>query len=94
MILNNKLGNGFGSREWQQQAECRGPHSTVFFAPSHLERKTDRRERERQAKAICATCTVSTECLEYSMKIRDPHGIWGGLTEAERRAERDSQQAS
>lgn len=86
MILNSKLGRGFGSREWQNEAECRGPHSSVFFPPPHLERKTDRRERERQAKEICRGCSVRNECLEYSLKIREPHGIWGGLTEKERRA--------
>jgi len=86
MKLNSKLGRGFGSREWQLEAECRGPHSTLFFPPSHLERKTDRRERERRAKDICSTCAVRDDCLQYSLKIREPHGIWGGLTESERRA--------
>ena len=41
--------------------------------------------RERQAKAICARCPVRIECLEYAVRIREPHGIWGGLNELERR---------
>jgi WhiB family redox-sensing transcriptional regulator len=41
--------------------------------------------RERQAKAICARCPVRIECLEYAIRIREPHGIWGGLNELERR---------
>ena len=41
--------------------------------------------RERQAKAICARCPVRMECLEYAIRIREPHGIWGGLNELERR---------
>ena len=70
---------------WQQRAACRGPQSAVFFPPSHFERKDEREERESQAKAICKTCAVRKACLEYALKIREPHGIWGGLSEAERK---------
>jgi len=41
--------------------------------------------RERKAKSICAVCPVRIECLEYAVRIREPHGIWGGLNEIERR---------
>ena len=37
------------------------------------------------AKAICADCPACQECLEYAVAIREPHGIWGGLNETERR---------
>lgn len=70
---------------WQHRAACRGPQSAVFFPPPQFERKRDRLERERRAKAICATCPVVTECLEYALTIKEPHGIWGGLNEAERK---------
>lgn len=70
---------------WQQRAACRGPQSVVFFPPSHFERKDEKEEREAQAKAICATCAVRKPCLDYALRIREPHGIWGGLNEAERR---------
>ena len=69
---------------WQAKAACRGPHATVFFPPTHFERKDDKEAREARAKAICATCPVCGPCLEYAMRIREPHGIWGGLNEAER----------
>lgn len=71
--------------EWQMRAACRGPQSAVFFPPTVAEAKEERSERERRAKAICAQCTVITECLEYALRIREPHGIWGGLNEQERR---------
>jgi WhiB family redox-sensing transcriptional regulator len=58
----------------------------VFFPPSHLERKDEREAREQRAKAICATCPVRIECLDYAIEIREPHGIWGGLNELERKA--------
>jgi len=48
-------------------------------------RKDEKAEREQRAKAICASCSVRKDCLEYALRIREPHGIWGGLNELERR---------
>src|ERR671921_1881195 len=73
------------SDDWQLRAACRGPQAAVFFPPSHFERKDEKAERESRAKAICATCPVRQPCLAYALQIREPHGIWGGLNEAERR---------
>ena len=70
---------------WQVKAACRGPQAAVFFPPSHFERKDEKQERERRAKAICAECPVREPCKEYAIDIREPHGIWGGLNEVERR---------
>jgi WhiB family redox-sensing transcriptional regulator len=58
----------------------------MFFPPAHFERKDEKLDRERRAKAICGTCCVRKDCLEYALRIREPHGIWGGLNELERRA--------
>jgi len=71
---------------WQRRGSCRGPHATVFFPPPHFERKVERAVRESRAKEICADCPVSSECLDYALSIKEPHGIWGGLNEAERRS--------
>jgi WhiB family transcriptional regulator, redox-sensing transcriptional regulator len=71
---------------WQAKAACRGPQTSLFFPPSHFERKDDKELRESRAKAICATCPVKRSCLEYALRIKEPHGIWGGLNEAERRS--------
>ena len=70
---------------WQVKAACRGPQATVFFPPTSFERKDEKLDRERRAKSICSTCPVRQPCLEYAMKIREPHGIWGGLSEGERK---------
>ena len=72
--------------DWQVRAACRGHSAAIFFAPTHFERKEARVARERQAKAVCAMCPVRKECLNYALRIHEPHGIWGGLNEAERRA--------
>lgn len=69
-----------------QKAACRGPQAAVFFPPSHFERKDEKDEREERAKAICAACAVRKPCLDYAVEIREPHGIWGGLNETERKA--------
>ncbi|CAN5824121.1 hypothetical protein BH24ACT3_BH24ACT3_16590 [soil metagenome] len=58
----------------------------MFFPPSSFERKDEKLEREGRAKDICATCSVRQPCLDYAVSIREPHGIWGGLNEAERKA--------
>ena len=70
---------------WQARAACRGPQAVVFFPPSHFERKDEKLERETRAKAICAECSVREPCLDFALKIREPHGIWGGLSELERK---------
>jgi WhiB family transcriptional regulator, redox-sensing transcriptional regulator len=70
---------------WQMKAACRGPQSAVFFPPTQFERKDEKLERESRAKSICASCSVRRPCLEYAIEIREPHGIWGGLNELERK---------
>ena len=70
---------------WQIRAACRGPQAAVFFPPPQFERKDEKSDRETRAKAICATCVVKKDCLEYAVAIREPHGIWGGLNEVERK---------
>lgn len=70
---------------WQGRAACRGPQSGVFFPPTHPERKEEKMAREARAKEICRGCGVQRECLDYAIRIREPHGIWGGLNELERK---------
>ncbi len=70
---------------WQQEAACRGPLGAVFFPPPTTERKREKLAREAKAKQICFACPVLSECREYAISIREPHGVWGGLSEKERR---------
>ncbi len=72
-------------QEWQEKAACRGPQSVLFFPPTSSERKEERLRREARAKAVCRPCPVAKQCLEYSLEIEEPHGIWGGFNEAERK---------
>jgi WhiB family redox-sensing transcriptional regulator len=74
-----------GSDMWQVKAACRGPQSSAFFPPTHAERKEEKAARELRAKEICSHCYVRGECLDYAIRIREPHGIWGGMNEVERK---------
>jgi WhiB family redox-sensing transcriptional regulator len=69
---------------WQTNAACRGPLSAIFFPPNSREQPAARAEREARARAICERCPVREPCLAYALRIREPHGIWGGLDERER----------
>ena len=70
---------------WRVYGECRGDNAVHFFPPAHFERKHEKDARESRARALCAACRVRAECLDYALEVREPHGIWGGLNELERR---------
>lgn len=72
--------------EWQYQGACRDVDTTMFFHPEG-ERGAARRRRVEAAKAICATCPVMQQCREHALSVREPYGIWGGMSEEERMAE-------
>jgi WhiB family redox-sensing transcriptional regulator len=69
--------------EWQYQAACKGMATDIFFY-SDRERGPKRARREKIAKAICATCPVINQCREQALRLAEPYGIWGGLTQEER----------
>lgn len=71
--------------DWQLQAACRGLDSEVFFHPDG-QRGSARTVREHNAKLICASCPVMQQCREHALRVREPYGVWGGLTEDEREA--------
>jgi WhiB family redox-sensing transcriptional regulator len=63
---------------WRELAACRGTDLEVFFP--------GRGESAEPARQVCAGCPVRQPCLDYAISNRITHGIWGGLTERERRA--------
>jgi WhiB family redox-sensing transcriptional regulator len=75
----------FDDMTWRVGALCRGDDAVHFFAPAHLERKPEKDSREAQARALCARCPVLSSCLDYALSAGEPHGIWGGLNELQRR---------
>ena len=72
--------------DWVLAAACRGS-GHLFFAPDDgAESRIERRRRESAAKAICAGCVVRRECLDEAVAASERFGVWGGMTERERRA--------
>ncbi|NLE96841.1 MAG: WhiB family transcriptional regulator [Propionibacterium sp.] len=66
-----------GAFAWQAEALCAQTDPEAFFP--------EKGGSTRDAKRVCQTCTVRTECLEYALAHDERFGIWGGLSERERR---------
>ena len=62
---------------WQSDSLCAQTDPEAFFP--------DKGGSTRDAKKICASCEVRTQCLEYALQNDERFGIWGGLSERERR---------
>jgi len=71
--------------DWQLRGACRGIDSAVFFHPEN-ERGAAKDDRDRLAKSVCARCPVVQECRRHALSVREPYGVWGGLSVAERAA--------
>jgi WhiB family redox-sensing transcriptional regulator len=68
---------------WQSRAVCGGACTWLFFGPDG-ETGPERKIREAKAKAICESCPVRVECLDYALERHVRCGMWGGLNETER----------
>ncbi len=64
-------------KSWQAYANCLGVDPDLFFP--------ERGASTREAKAVCEGCVVREECLEYALSNGEKFGIWGGMSERERR---------
>ena len=62
---------------WQTDALCAQTDPEAFFP--------EKGGSTRDAKRICTTCDVRAQCLEYALNNDERFGIWGGLSERERR---------
>jgi WhiB family redox-sensing transcriptional regulator len=69
---------------WQDGANCTGANADLFFP--------ERGASTRAAKAICRECQVRAECLEFAIVTGEKFGIWGGMSERERRRVRKERQ--
>lgn len=63
--------------DWADEARCLVAEPDTFFP--------EKGGSTREAKRICSGCPVKTECLEYALENDERFGIWGGLSERERR---------
>jgi WhiB family redox-sensing transcriptional regulator len=75
-----RTGESAQNTEWMKRGECRpdgGIPAEIFFPSDGLSVEV--------ARAICATCDVKRQCLEYALFNQIDHGVWGGASERERR---------
>jgi WhiB family redox-sensing transcriptional regulator len=81
-ILASSLTLGAADYEWRDDAICRDTDPELFFpvgAAGQAQVQIDR------AKEVCGECSVSKHCLDFALDTNQDSGIWGGLTEEERR---------
>lgn len=69
--------------DWRDHSACRDTDPDLFFPVGTTGPAIEQIE---SAKAVCRTCDVQTECLEYALVTNQDSGIWGGTSEEERRA--------
>ena len=67
---------------WRDGAACRDTDPGLFFPVGQTGPAI---EHIAKAKAVCDTCSVQIDCLEFALMTNQDAGIWGGLTEDERR---------
>jgi len=68
---------GLEERGWQARANCMGVDPDLFFP--------ERGASTKEAKEVCRGCVVQAECLEFALENGEKFGIWGGMSERERR---------
>jgi WhiB family redox-sensing transcriptional regulator len=69
--------SGMEDRGWQSRANCMGVDPDLFFP--------ERGASTREAKEVCRGCVAREDCLEYALDNGEKFGIWGGMSERERR---------
>lgn len=70
--------------EWQDRAACDLDTHHLFFR-EYKERKSINSAKDSSAKSLCASCPVRRKCLDHSIVFRESYGLWGGVTEEDRR---------
>ena len=75
--MNGTPLDGPAEATWQDEANCLGVDPDLFFP--------ERGASTREAKEVCRGCVVREQCLEYALAHGEKFGIWGGMSERERR---------
>lgn len=64
-------------RPWASYAACRDADPDIFFAAND--------SAAEEALRICGGCAVKAECLDWALEMGARYGVWGGMTEGQRR---------
>jgi WhiB family redox-sensing transcriptional regulator len=73
--------------DWLDLGACRDEDPDLFFP---ITSAGPGRQQVAAAKAVCARCAVRQACLRFALEARQDHGVWGGMSEEERRAIRNA----
>ncbi|WP_129338204.1 WhiB family transcriptional regulator [Cellulomonas endophytica] len=76
-LFPTATGEDEGPMGWQERALCAQTDPEAFFP--------EKGGSTREAKKVCVSCEVRSECLDYALANDERFGIWGGLSERERR---------
>lgn len=77
MSVSVEIGGHPDTELWQEYANCLGVDPDLFFP--------ERGASTREAKEVCRGCIVKDQCLEFALDNSEKFGIWGGMSERERR---------
>lgn len=77
LTLIEGIDDEVGALTWQERSLCAQTDPEAFFP--------EKGGSTREAKKVCVGCDVRSECLEYALDKDERFGIWGGLSERERR---------
>ncbi len=77
LILIDAFTDEENALSWQERSLCAQTDPEAFFP--------EKGGSTREAKKVCIGCEVRAECLEYALAHDERFGIWGGLSERERR---------
>lgn len=81
-ILASSLALGAADYSWRDHALCRDTDPELFFPVGTTGMALVQIDKARQ---VCGECGVRAECLDYALDTNQDSGIWGGLSEEERR---------
>jgi len=69
--------------DWRHEATCRSEDPELFFPVSEIGQGAIQVD---EAKLVCSACKVRAQCLEWALSSGSDYGVWGGLSESERKA--------
>lgn len=75
--MDDDSGRTTVGRDWRRRARCRSEDPDTLFVQG---------AQQRDVREVCKACPVRTECLAHALDNRIRFGVWGGMTERERRA--------
>ncbi|MEO6121590.1 MAG: WhiB family transcriptional regulator [Acidimicrobiales bacterium] len=77
LMMSDRRADEDRPRTWKDKANCMGVDPDLFFP--------ERGASTREAKEVCRGCVVQQDCLEFAIANSEKFGIWGGMSERERR---------